>query len=394
MKSINDISFAGQKVFIRVDFNVPINNSDEIADNSRIVAALPTIKHILSKNGACILASHMGRPKGKTSELSLFKLVPELKKLLRRDVLFSHDCIGKQAEQMCSNLKGGQVLLLENLRFYYEETEADLKFAKKLSKLADIYVNDAFGTTHREHASTATMAAYFKNKCAGILLEKEINSLKVFMENPRRPVTAIIGGAKVSSKISVIANILNVVDNIIIGGGMAYTFIKNSGGRIGESIYEENKLSDCGKIIDLAKEKNVNMFFPEDIIASKEFNDSGPNQIMDICKIPVGWQGLDIGPNTIAKFAKIIKNSNSILWNGPMGVFEMSSYENGTKAIAKAVAKSTLNGAYSLIGGGDSVAAIKKFKFQKQVSFISTGGGAMLESLEGKILPGIKALSK
>ena len=393
MKSINQIDFSEKKVFVRVDFNVPFDDAGRISDNSRIVAALPTIKHILSSGGSCILASHLGRPKGKTKDLSLSKLVPELEKLLSTKVLFSDDCIGEKTESQCSRLKPGEVILLENLRFYKEETNADESFAKKLSNLAEIYVNDAYGTTHREHASTSTMAKFFDLKSPGILLENEIASLKKLMDNPRGPVTAIIGGAKVSSKISVIANMLDVVDNLIIGGGMAYTFIKNNGGAIGDSIFEKDKLNDCSKIISLAEQKNVNVFLPEDVVASNEFSNEGLKKAVNIYNIPKGWQGLDIGPLTISKFKKIVTESKTILWNGPMGVFEMPSFEQGTLAIAKSVAKATSNGAFSLIGGGDSVAAIKKFNLQDEVSFISTGGGAMLESLEGKILPGIKVLN-
>ena len=393
MKSINQIDFSEKKAFVRVDFNVPFDDAGRISDNSRIVAALPTIKHILSSGGSCILASHLGRPKGKTKDLSLSKLVPELEKLLSTKVLFSDDCIGEKTESQCSRLKPGEVILLENLRFYKEETNADESFAKKLSNLAEIYVNDAYGTTHREHASTSTMAKFFDLKSPGILLENEITSLKKLMDNPTGPVTAIIGGAKVSSKISVIANMLDVVDNLIIGGGMAYTFIKNNGGAIGDSIFEKDKLNDCSEIISLAEQKNVNVFLPEDVVASNEFSSEGLKKAVNIYNIPKGWQGLDIGPLTISKFEKIVTKSKTILWNGPMGVFEMPSFEQGTLAIAKSVAKATSNGAFSLIGGGDSVAAIKKFNLQDEVSFISTGGGAMLESLEGKILPGIKVLN-
>ena len=393
MKSINQIDFSEKKAFVRVDFNVPFDDAGRISDNSRIVAALPTIKYILSSGGSCILASHLGRPKGKTKDLSLSKLVPELEKLLSTKVLFSDDCIGEKTESQCSRLKPGEVILLENLRFYEEETNADESFAKKLSNLAEIYVNDAYGTTHREHASTATMAKFFDLKSPGILLENEIASLKKLMDNPSGPVTAIIGGAKVSSKISVIANMLDVVDNLIIGGGMAYTFIKNNGGAIGDSIFEKDKLYDCSETISLAEQKNVNVFLPEDVVASNEFSNEGLKKAINIYNIPKGWQGLDIGPLTISKFEKIVTESKTILWNGPMGVFEMPSFEKGTLAIAKSVAKATSNGAFSLIGGGDSVAAIKKFNLQDEVSFISTGGGAMLESLEDKILPGIKVLN-
>jgi len=394
MKSINEISFNGKKVFIRVDFNVPFNDEGEITDNSRIVAALPTIEFVISSGGACILASHLGRPDGINPELSLRKIIPELKKLLGEDVIFLEDSIGDQTKEICSNLKKGQIALLENLRFYKEETKADERFAKQLSGLADIYINDAYGTTHREHASTATIAQFFSEKAPGMLLEKEINSLKKLMDKPKKPVTAIIGGAKVSSKISVIANILGFVDNLIIGGGMAYTFIKNNGGRIGDSIFEADRLNDCTEILSKAKNENVNVFLPEDILCSNEFSNSGLQKVTNIYEVPEGWQGLDIGPKTMDKFEQVILGSSTILWNGPMGVFEMPSFEKGTHSVAKTVAKATQNGAYSLIGGGDSVAAIKKFGLQNQVSFISTGGGAMLESLEGKLLPGINALSQ
>ena len=394
MKSINEISFNGKKVFIRVDFNVPFNDEGEITDNSRIVAALPTIEFVISSGGACILASHLGRPDGINPELSLRKIIPELKKLLGEDVIFLEDSIGDQTKEICSNLKKGQIALLENLRFYKEETKADERFAKQLSGLADIYINDAYGTTHREHASTATIAQFFSEKAPGMLLEKEINSLKKLMDKPKKPVTAIIGGAKVSSKISVIANILGFVDNLIIGGGMAYTFIKNNGGRIGDSIFEADRLNDCTEILSKAKNENVNVFLPEDILCSNEFSNSGLQKVTNIYEVPEGWQGLDIGPKTMDKFEQVILASSTILWNGPMGVFEIPSFEKGTHSVAKTVAKATQNGAYSLIGGGDSVAAIKKFGLQNQVSFISTGGGAMLESLEGKLLPGINALSQ
>ena len=394
MKSINEISFNGKKVFIRVDFNVPFNDEGEITDNSRIVAALPTIEFVISSGGACILASHLGRPDGKNPALSLKKIIPELKKLLGKDVIFLEDSIGDQTKEICSNLKKGQIALLENLRFYKEETKADERFAKQLSALADIYINDAYGTTHREHASTATIAQFFSEKAPGMLLEKEIKSLKKLMDKPKKPVTAIIGGAKVSSKISVIANILGFVDNLIIGGGMAYTFIKNNGGRIGDSIFEADRLNDCTEILSKAKNENVNVFLPEDILCSNEFSNSGLQKVTNIYEVPEGWQGLDIGPKTMDKFEQVILGSSTILWNGPMGVFEIPSFEKGTLVVAKTVAKATQNGAYSLIGGGDSVASIKKFGLQNQVSFISTGGGAMLESLEGKLLPGINALSQ
>ncbi len=393
MNSIKDISFEQKKVLIRVDFNVPINDKDQVTDNSRIKSSIPTIKHVLDQGGSCILASHLGRPKGVDPQFSLKKIIPELEHLLNLKVKFISDFFESKDKHQVLDLKKGEVLLLENLRFNPEETAADEAFAKRLSTLADIYINDAFGTTHREHASTVTVAKFFEIKCAGLLLQREIDSLQKLLKNPKSPVTAIIGGAKVSSKLSVIVNMLNVVDNLIIGGGMAYTFIKNNGGSIGDSIFEKDCLNDCTKIIEQARNKGVNIYLPTDVIASNEFSDSSLKKEINIFEIPEGWQGLDIGTQTRKEFEKIIFSSKTILWNGPMGVFEMSSFEHGTKEVAIAVGKATAQGAFSLVGGGDSVAAIKKFKLEQSVSCISTGGGAMLESLEGKVLPGIKALS-
>lgn len=393
MNSIKDISFEQKKVLIRVDFNVPINDKDEVTDNSRIKSSIPTIKHVLDQGGSCILVSHLGRPKGVDPQFSLKKIIPELENLLNLRVKFISDFFEIKDKHQELDLKKGEVALLENLRFNPEETAADEAFAKRLSTLADIYINDAFGTTHREHASTATVAKFFEIKCAGLLLQREIDSLQKLLKNPKRPVTAIIGGAKVSSKLSVIVNMLNVVDNLIIGGGMAYTFIKNNGGSIGDSIFEKDCLNDCTKIIEQARNKGVNIYLPTDVIASNEFSDTSLKKEINIYEIPEGWQGLDIGTKTRNEFEKIIFLSKTILWNGPMGVFEMSSFEHGTKEVAIAVGKATAQGAFSLVGGGDSVAAIKKFKLEQSISCISTGGGAMLESLEGKVLPGIKALS-
>jgi phosphoglycerate kinase len=392
MNSIKDISFEQKKVLIRVDFNVPINDKDEVTDNSRIKSSIPTIKHVLDQGGSCILVSHLGRPKGVDPQFSLKKIIPELENLLNLRVKFISDFFEIKDKHQELDLKKGEVALLENLRFNPEETAADEAFAKRLSTLADIYINDAFGTTHREHASTATVAKFFEIKCAGLLLQREIDSLQKLLKNPKRPVTAIIGGAKVSSKLSVIVNMLNVVDNLIIGGGMAYTFIKNNGGSIGDSIFEKDCLNDCTKIIEQARNKGVNIYLPTDVIASNEFSDTSLKKEINIYEIPEGWQGLDIGTKTRNEFEKIIFLSKTILWNGPMGVFEMSSFEHGTKEVAIAVGKATAQGAFSLVGGGDSVAAIKKFKLEQSISCISTGGGAMLESLEGKVLPGIKAL--
>jgi phosphoglycerate kinase len=392
MNSIKDISFEQKKVLIRVDFNVPLNDKDEVTDNSRIKSSIPTIKHVLDQGGSCILVSHLGRPKGVDPQFSLKKIIPELENLLNLRVKFISDFFESKDKHQELDLKKGEVALLENLRFNPEETAADEAFAKRLSTLADIYINDAFGTTHREHASTATVAKFFEIKCAGLLLQREIDSLQKLLKNPKRPVTAIIGGAKVSSKLSVIVNMLNVVDNLIIGGGMAYTFIKNNGGSIGDSIFEKDCLNDCTKIIEQARNKGVNIYLPTDVIASNEFSDTSLKKEINIYEIPEGWQGLDIGTKTRNEFEKIIFLSKTILWNGPMGVFEMSSFEHGTKEVAIAVGKATAQGAFSLVGGGDSVAAIKKFKLEQSISCISTGGGAMLESLEGKVLPGIKAL--
>ena len=393
MNSIKDISFDQKKVLIRVDFNVPINDKDQVTDNSRIKSSIPTIKHVLDQGGCCILVSHLGRPNGVDPQFTLKKIIPELEHLLNLKVKFISDFFESKDKHQELRLKKGEVALLENLRFNPEETAADEAFAKRLSTLADIYINDAFGTTHREHASTATVAKFFEIKCAGLLLQREIDSLQKLLKNPKRPVTAIIGGAKVSSKLSVIVNMLNVVDNLIIGGGMAYTFIKNNGGSIGDSIFEKDCLNDCTKIIEQAKNKGVNIYLPTDVIASNEFSDTSLKKEINIYEIPQGWQGLDIGTQTRKEFEKIIFSSKTILWNGPMGVFEMSSFEHGTKEVAIAVGKATTEGAFSLVGGGDSVAAIKKFKLEQSISCISTGGGAMLESLEGKVLPGIKALS-
>ena len=393
MNSIKNISFEQKKVLIRVDFNVPINDKDQVTDNSRIKSSIPTIKHVLDQGGCCILVSHLGRPNGVDPQFTLKKIIPELEHLLNLKVKFISDFFESKDKHQELDLKKGEVALLENLRFNPEETAADEAFAKRLSTLADIYINDAFGTTHREHASTATVAKFFEIKCAGLLLQREIDSLQKLLKNPKRPVTAIIGGAKVSSKLSVIVNMLNVVDNLIIGGGMAYTFIKNNGGSIGDSIFEKDCLNDCTKIIEQARNKGVNIYLPTDVIASNEFSDTSLKKEINIYEIPEGWQGLDIGTQTRKEFEKIIFSSKTILWNGPMGVFEMSSFEHGTKEVAIAVGKATTQGAFSLVGGGDSVAAIKKFKLEQSISCISTGGGAMLESLEGKALPGIRALS-
>ena len=391
MTSIKDLSFLNKKALIRVDFNVPFDG-DSISDNSRILAAIPTINYVLENGGSCIVMSHLGRPKKREKKFSLVRIKQELESLLGLVVIFVEDCVGPEVKKASQRLMPGQVLLLENLRFYNEEVAGDEKFAEELSSLADIYINDAYGTTHRAHASTSTIARYFTEKSPGLLLEKEILSLKKVLESPKKPVTAIVGGAKVSSKISIIANMLKVIDNLIIGGGMAYTFILSSGGKVGDSICEPENLGDCQEIFDLAKKNNVKIFLPIDVVVSKSFSNSDKQKEVDIQNIPDGWQGLDIGTKTRKNFSDVVKQSNTILWNGPMGVFEMSSFQNGTKAVAEAVAEATKKGSFSLVGGGDSVAAVKKFNLKDKMSFISTGGGAMLESLEGKVLPGIKAL--
>ena len=391
MTSIKDLSFLNKKALIRVDFNVPFDG-DSISDNSRILAAIPTINYVLENGGSCIVMSHLGRPKKREKKFSLVSIKQELESLLGLVVIFVEDCVGPEVKKASQRLMPGQVLLLENLRFYNEEVAGDEKFAEELSSLADIYINDAYGTTHRAHASTSTIARYFTEKSPGLLLEKEILSLKKVLESPKKPVTAIVGGAKVSSKISIIANMLKVIDNLIIGGGMAYTFILSSGGKVGDSICEPENLGDCQEIFDLAKKNNVKIFLPIDVVVSKSFSNSDKQKEVDIQSIPDGWQGLDIGTKTRKNFSDVVKQSNTILWNGPMGVFEMSSFQNGTKAVANAVAEATKKGSFSLVGGGDSVAAVKKFNLKDKMSFISTGGGAMLESLEGKVLPGIKAL--
>ena len=391
MNSIKDISFFNKKALIRVDFNVPFDGN-KISDNSRILAAIPTINYVLKNGGSCIVMSHLGRPKKRENKFSLIRVKQELEELLDQVVIFVENCIGPETKIASERLMPGEVLLLENLRFHKEETAGDEKFAKELSSLAEIYINDAYGTTHRDHASTSTIAKYFTEKSAGLLLEKEIMSLKKVLESPRKPVTAIVGGAKVSSKISIIANMLKVIDNLVVGGGMAYTFILSIGGKVGDSICEPENLGDCREILDLAKKNNVKIFLPTDVVVSKSFSNNDKQKEVDIQKIPDGWQGLDIGTKTRQKFSDVIKQSSTLLWNGPMGVFEMSSFQNGTKTIANAVAEATKKGSFSLVGGGDSVAAIKKFNLEDKISFISTGGGAMLESLEGKVLPGIKAL--
>lgn len=394
--SFNDYNFAGRKVLVRVDFNVPLNSSFDITDDTRMKAALPTLNKILEDGGSVIVMSHLGRPKmGFEEKFSLKHLVNHLSDLLGRSVAYCEDSIGEKAKEMSEALKPGEVLLLENLRFYKHETAGNLYFAEELSKLADFYVNDAFGTAHRAHASTTMAANFFTgNKSFGLLLENEINSLEKVLKNPQKPFTAIIGGAKVSGKINVIENLMDKVTDIIIGGGMSYTFIKAQGGNIGSSLVEDNQLSTAIKIIEKAKDKGVNLHIPTDTIIADKFSNDAQVDECNIDEIPDGWMGLDIGKNSIEKFKEVVTSSSTILWNGPMGVFEMENFEKGTKAIAMSVVEATKKGCFSLIGGGDSVAAINKYNLVNDVSYVSTGGGAMLEYLEGKKLPGIIAIEQ
>jgi len=393
MKTLNDFNFENKKALIRVDFNVPLNENFEVTDATRIISAKPTIIKILEDGGCCILMSHLGRPKGFQDEFSLNHIVEKVQDILGVEVKFVSDCIGEDVEAAAAALEPGQILLLENLRFYKEETAGDKGFAEKLSKLGDIYVNDAFGTAHRAHASTTIVAEFFpENKCFGSLLAQEIESIKKVMETGEKPVLAILGGAKVSSKITIIENILDKVDHLIIGGGMAFTFVKAQGGSIGNSICEDEKQELALDILKQAKEKNVQVHIPVDTIAADDFSNSANTQIVDITDIPDSWQGLDAGPKSRKQFHEVVLKSRTILWNGPLGVFEMESFAGGTIELGNSIAEATKKGAFSLVGGGDSVAAVKQFGFQDKVSYVSTGGGAMLESLEGKTLPGIAAI--
>ena len=393
MKRLKDYNLKDQKALIRVDFNVPFDESFNVTDATRIVSAKPTIIQILEAGGSCVLMSHLGRPDGIEDKYSLKHIVNKVSEIIGVEVLFVSDCVGELAEQAVNDLKPGQVLLLENLRFYKEETKGDLSFAERLSRLGDIYVNDAFGTAHRAHASTTIVAQFFKDKkCFGELLAKEIESIDKVFNSSERPVLAILGGSKVSSKITVIENILDKIDHLIIGGGMTFTFIKALGGSVGDSICENDKLELALEILKQAKSKNVEIHLPVDVIAADDFNNNAEKRVMDVKAIESGWQGLDAGPVSREKFDLIIKKCKTILCNGPLGVFEMESFSKGTIAIGDSVAESTKNGAFSLVGGGDSVAAVKQFGFDEKVSYVSTGGGAMLESLEGKKLPGIQAI--
>jgi phosphoglycerate kinase len=395
---IDNFNFKNHKALIRVDFNVPLDKQTlAVTDDSRIKAALPTIKKVLSDGGSVILMSHLGRPKGGPEDkYSLKHILNHTSQLLGINIKFSNDCIGDEAKKSAQDLKNGEVLLLGNLRFHPEEEKGDESFAKELSTLGDVYVNDAFGTAHRAHASTAVIAKYFskENKMFGYLMNSEIISADKAIKNPAKPFTAIIGGAKVSDKILIIERLMNIADNIIIGGGMAYTFFKALGGNIGNSLCEDDKLEMALKLIDIAKNKNVNLLLPADSTTADKFSNDAQIGTCDSSQISSGYMGLDIGPKAIEEFKTVIMKSKTILWNGPMGVFEMSNFQNGTKSIAYAVAEATTKGAFTLIGGGDSVAAINLFNLADKVSYVSTGGGAMLEYFEGKELPGIKAIQQ
>lgn len=393
MKTLKDFNFKDKKALIRVDFNVPLDENFNVTDTNRIEAAKPTIDKILADGGSVILMSHLGRPKGKEEKYSLKHIVKIVSEVLGTNVEFASDCRGEVAFNAAENLKPGQVLLLENLRFYAEEEAGDVDFARELSQLGDIYVNDAFGTAHRAHASTTIVAQFFPNqKCFGLLLAKEIDSLNRVLNNSVKPVTAILGGSKVSSKITVIENILDKVNHMIIGGGMTFTFIKALGGKVGDSICEDDKLDLALEILHKAKLKNVHIHIPVDVVAANAFSNDAETQIVDVREIPDGWQGLDAGPKSLENFKKIIMDSKTILWNGPLGVFEMEKFAHGTITLGEYIAESTANGAFSLVGGGDSVSAVKQFGLEDKMSYVSTGGGAMLEMLEGRVLPGIQAI--
>ena len=393
MKTLKDFNFKDKKALIRVDFNVPLNDNFEVTDATRIVSAKPTIIKILEDGGSCILMSHLGRPKGEQDEFSLKHIISKVEDILGVEVKFAPNCVGAEAEEKANTLQPGEILLLENLRFHEEETKGDKNFAEQLSKLGDIYVNDAFGTAHRAHASTTIVAQFFpETKCFGHLLAKEIESLKKVLEDGEKPVLAVLGGAKVSSKITVIENILDKVDHLIVGGGMTFTFIKALGGKIGDSICEDDKMELALDILKQAEAKGVKIHLPVDVVAADAFSNDANTQICDVRQIPDGWQGLDAGPESLKIFDTVVNESKTILWNGPLGVFELESFSKGTIALGDSIANSTKNGAFSLVGGGDSVAAVKQFGFEDKVSYVSTGGGAMLESLEGKTLPGIAAI--
>ncbi len=393
MKTLNDFHFENKKALIRVDFNVPLNDDFKVTDSTRIQSAKPTIIKILEDGGSCILMSHLGRPKGVEEKFSLKHIVDTVEDILGVEVKFASNCVGEEATNAAKNLESGQILLLENLRFHKEEEAGDEAFAKELASLGDIYVNDAFGTAHRAHASTTIIAQFFpEKKCFGYLMEQEIKSIDKVMKTGEKPVCAVLGGAKVSSKITIIDNILDKIDHLIIGGGMTFTFIKAQGGKVGNSLVEDDKMTLANDILEKARAKNVQVHLPVDVIIADAFSNDAHTNTCEINNIPEGWMGLDVGPHTEALFSKVISESKTILWNGPLGVFEMPNFAKGTKALGHAIADATKNGAFSLVGGGDSVAAVKQFGFEDKVSYVSTGGGAMLESLEGKTLPGIAAI--
>jgi len=395
MKTVNDFNFENKKALIRVDFNVPLNEELKVTDNTRIKAAKDTIIKVLEDGGSCVLMSHLGRPKGKEDKFSLRHIVEDIEDVVGVEVDFVSDCIGEEAIDAVSKMQSGELILLENLRFYKEEKEGDKNFAEQLSKLGDVYVNDAFGTAHRAHASTSVIAQFFpENKCFGMLLASEIKNIGKVLSHSEKPVTAIIGGAKVSSKITIIENILDKIDHLIIGGGMAFTFIKAQGGNIGNSLVENDKQELALTILKKAAAKNVAVHLPVDAIVADDFSEEANTNITAIDAIPEGWMGLDVGPKTNILFSEVIQESKTILWNGPVGVFEMEKFATGTISLGNAITEATKNGTFSLVGGGDSVAAVKKFGFSKKVSYVSTGGGAMLEMLEGKTLPGIEAILK
>lgn len=395
MKTVTDIDFGNKKAIIRVDFNVPLNEEFQVTDTTRIEAAKPTIIEVLERGGSCILMSHLGRPKGRQEEFSLRHIVDKTSEILGVNVKFAEDCIGEPAETAAAELKPGEILLLENLRFHDQEKAGDAEFAKALASLGDVYVNDAFGTAHRAHASTAVIAQYFpEDKCFGHLLAKEIESVDKVLNNSEKPVTAILGGAKVSSKITIIENILDKVDHLIIGGGMTFTFVKAQGGSIGDSLVEDDKMELALEILKQAQEKGVQVHLPSDVLAANGFANDAETQVCQINQIPDNWMGLDAGPATREAFAAVVAASKTILWNGPVGVFEMETFANGTISLGQAIVSATENGAFSLVGGGDSVAAAKQFGLASGMSYVSTGGGAMLEMLEGKTLPGVAAILK
>ncbi len=393
MQSIDTYNFSGKKAIIRVDFNVPLNEQFEITDDTRIRAALPTIKKVLDGNGSAILMSHLGRPKGVDEKFSLKHIVAHLTKSIGVEVKFADDCIGESAKTMAADLKPGEVLLLENLRYYKEEEKGDEEFAGKLADLADLWINDAFGTAHRAHASTAVIAKFFPEaKLFGYVMEGELSSVDKVLKDTKHPLTAIMGGAKVSSKIEIIQTLMSKVDHLIIGGGMTYTFVKAMGGTIGDSLVEDDKLEMAREILQKAKENNVKLHLASDALIADAFSNDANTKVCDVNAIPEGWMGLDVADATIASFSKVIEESKTILWNGPVGVFEMDTFAKGTKAIADAIVTATEKGAFSLIGGGDSVAAINKYGLADKVSYVSTGGGALLEYIEGKELPGVTAI--